>query len=1017
MPRTTAIEILAAVAIAVASLCLTSTGLRAQHRGTIAGEVFDSRTHRPLAWANVLVVGTGMGTMAMDDGRFVIDGVPVGTYQIKISVMGFRTVSRSNVVVNAGDTTELSFGLEETIVSQTPVIEVFGKKPMVEVGESHIATRKTAEEFKDMPLDNVYELMEHTAGVVRWGDQYYVQGSRPNEVQTQNDDVLVMDPLASGSIAIGRLAAAETEFIAGGMDAEYGNAQAAVFKIKTREGGKHFGGELRYMTDDFGRADRTYTNYDNLSLGFGGPTPIKDLRYYVSTEATFLDGENNSIERRREHKSSLFGWLKARDRMSHSLNLQSKLSWHRGGIKLTGEAIAQRSRREEYHHNWNVRGYARKVYYFQRLVATGTGQDVYTFGSISIQNAGPWIDDVNNPAKAPNPRLVVVEQLVRDAETGGQQMEVHKNFRAVDVNGVTILWDEAMTGGSQGGYRSWVLFEGFQFPFSRFSHEKEDSSFTFFNSASRTPEVRAANLQLKLAFNHNISDELLYTVRLSRLQFNLARDVDGKAPRDYASAGLPATLPSGSYLEGGVSQAAWYTDPDNPYFVTAYDYPAYTRRKSVQYLLRSDITSEKIRGHRTKMGFQFIYNDLNNDDRFFPAQQRRDPMDGTVQQGRNVNTFHNFNTEGAVYLQDKWEYEGLVANAGMRFEYFSTGNTDEVRIHNAEIDRDVEKYKTNWSPRLGVAFPISDRNKFFFHYGRFTQWASRSLLFATQDAIGALGTLGNPNLEPELTVSYQAGISHQFTENTVANFVIFNKDIFGLVSSTRVTDDSTGVQSLRYTNRTYASSRGLELALENRLTHRFGFEAYYTYSFADGVASDADFGRSADGLTHLPTDELPLDWDQRHTFNLTLRLQERNNWGATATYQFGSGLPWTPVDRFARLQDPKLENSRRHDAIHRLSLQGRKRFNIYGRELTLFVEGRNLLDQDILAPGGVTPQVTPNMVVAQMDNGSYLTETGRHGGAYLQDIDDDGVNDFVPVNDPTVFEQHRVWRVGFGFEF
>ena len=224
-------------------------------------------------------------------------------------------------------------------------------------------------------------------------------------------------------------------------------------------------------------------------------------------------------------------------------------------------------------------------------------------------------------------------------------------------------------------------------------------------------------------------------------------------------------------------------------------------------------------------------------------------------------------------------------------------------------------------------------------------------------------------------------------------------------------------QSFRWINRTYASSRGLEISLEKRLTRRFGFETYYTYAFADGVASDADFGRSAQGLTHLPTDELPLNWDQRHTFNVTLRMQERNNWGATAVYSFGSGLPWTPVDRFARLQDPKVENSNRLDQVHRLSIQGRKKFNVYGRELTLFFEGRNLFDQDILLPGEDAPSTFPGMEVAAMDGGSYLTETGRFGGAYLQDLDDDGRDDFVPVNDPTVFEQHRVWRLGFGFEF
>src|SRR6185295_13635291 len=99
---------------------------------------------------------------------------------------------------------------------------------------------------------------------------------------------------------------------------------------------------------------------------------------------------------------------------------------------------------------------------------------------------------------------------------------------------------------------------------------------------------------------------------------------------------------------------------------------------------------------------------------------------------------------------------------------------------------------------------------------------------------------------------------------------------------------------------------------------------------------------------------------------------DQNQWGATAIYSYGSGLPWTPVDRIARLQDPALENSRRLEPTHRLSLQGRKQFNVYGRALTLFFEGRNLLDDDVLLPGGTAPAAFPNLEAATTDGGSYL---------------------------------------------
>ncbi|UCH83952.1 MAG: TonB-dependent receptor [Candidatus Latescibacterota bacterium] len=1013
---------LAGALLMIALLCMASTSVLAQ-TGQISGTVVDSKTKQPLGYANIVIVGTTKGAMTLEDGKFNLTGVPVGTRTIKVMMMGYKPVERPGVVVNAGQTTELTFSLEQTIVSTTQVINVVGEREMVDVTSSEVKSSVTEEQVKEMPVDNVVDAVALKTGIVKTGDELHARGGRSGEIQMQIDGVPVDDPLGGGAIGVGMLGTQGSDFVAGGMDAEYGNAQSGVINIQTKEGGPVFGGEFRFFTDDFGRQDKTYTNFDRVMLGLGGPTPWRSVRYYVSGEATFFDGENNTVEPREETKVT--EWLKWRERMHHSYNLQTKVTWNKAPFKVTGEAIIQKSKFDTYEHNWNIKGYVQKVYLFQRLRSTNTGVDRFEFGGIWSEYEGQWLADVNDQTKQPNPRPVIVEKLVRDPETNEQQLIVYYNFRAVDIpipgrdEPITILWDEAVLDSDNQivGYRPWVLFEGFQFPQSQFSNFQDDSSYVFFNSASRTPETENTNLQLKLGFNHNIADDILYTINLSRVQFDQKRTVGGKAPEDYSTAGLPTTMPDGTYLQGGVSQAVWYTDSDNPYFITAYDYPFYRDRQSITWLLKSDLTSERWRGHRMKTGVQFIYNDLNQDDRIEPGRTRINPSEGTVQQGRNVNQFHNFNPEAAFYVQDKWEYEGMVVNAGLRLEYFSTGNNDEILVRSAEIEPVVEVNKFNWSPRLGFAFPITDRDKFFFHYGRFTQWPSHSYLFATQDAIGTFGTLGNPNLGEELTVSYQAGISHQFTTDIAGNFVVFSKDIYGLVSSTRVTDDSTNIQSIRYINKTYASSRGLEISLEKRLTKNFGFEAYYTYSFADGVASDADFGRSAEGLTHLPTDELPLSWDQRHTFNLTLRLQDRNNWGATAIYSYGSGLPWTPIDRFARLQDPTWENSRRLPQTHRLSVQGRKRFSIYGRELTLFFEGRNLLDEDILVPHGDAPGVFPNMVVAQMDGGSYLTETGRFGGAYLQDIDDDGRDDFIPVNDPTVWEQHRVWRIGFGFEF
>ena len=1017
--------------------------------GRLSGRVTEAETGSALPYANVVIVGTNMGGMTLTDGTFTIVGVPVGTYTIKVMMMGFKPEEETGVRVNASQTTRVDFKLITQIVGKTQEIVVEAEQVQIDVRSSDVKHRVSRAELMELPVDDVVEAIALKGGIVKTGDELHVRGGRDSEVQFQIDGVPVDDPLGGGMISVGMLGTSDSEIITGGMDAEYGNAQSAIVNISTREGGRSFEGQVRYMTDDFGRKDKTYTNYDRFSLGFGGPTGVRNITFYVSGEFTASDGENWAIWDRSNHMAGtpMSDIMSFAQRQSESYNVQGKLAWQvKPGMKLIGEAIYSHARSHGYLNNWNIEGYVQKVYRFTTLRASreSLADDARAFGPYVSVYHGPWIE--MSEAELEAMRIdyypgtleerrrtiypITIFTKVRDPNNpeAGAFIIRYDNFFARLVENIygeetEIIWEEQVINSEgQAEVQNKVLFEGFQNPDSKFSYFRDDSSFVYFNSAERTNVAISNNLNLKVALNHNINDNVLYTINLSRSQFDREVSVKDpvtgelKDPQEFLVAGLPTILPSGVFMLSGVSNAMWYSDPEYPYFVDAYDYPFYQDRSSVIYTVKGDITSQQWYGHVFRTGVQFIYNDLQDRAINRPGSVRR-MEDGTYMIGTSANVFHNFNPEASFYVQDKWEYQGMVVNAGVRFDFFSPGNNTEILISSAEIDPTVEKYKFQISPRLGFAFPITDKDKFHFHYGRFTQWPSRSFLFRTQDLVAGTGTLGNPNLDEELTVSYQAGVSHQFTETVAANFVVFNKDIYGLISSTRVTDEDLGIQGYRYINRTYASSRGMEVAINKRLSHHIGGEISYTWSFADGVASDADFGVTAQGLSHLPTQEMPLDWDQRHTLNVTLRLQDENKWGATVVYSFGSGLPWTPVDRFARRADPLWENSMRLDATHVINIQGRKKFNIYGQELTLFFEGRNLLNDDVLLPFGTAPFANPLMGNARMDGGSYLTETGNFGGAYLQDLDEDGIDDFTPVNDPTIWARHRQWRIGFGFEF
>ncbi len=215
-----------------------------------------------------------------------------------------RPLKQTGIRVDAGQTARVDFKLEEQIVGKTQEIVVEAEQVQIDVKSSDVKHSVSKSELQELPVDDVVEALALKGGIVKTGDELHVRGGRDGEVQFQIDGVPVDDPLGGGMISVGMLGTDDSQVITGGMDAEYGNAQSAIVNVSTREGGRTFEGQVRYMTDDFGRKDKTYTNYDRFSLGFGGPTGVNNLTFYVSGEFTASDGENWAIWGRDDHMSS-----------------------------------------------------------------------------------------------------------------------------------------------------------------------------------------------------------------------------------------------------------------------------------------------------------------------------------------------------------------------------------------------------------------------------------------------------------------------------------------------------------------------------------------------------------------------------------------------------------------------------------------------------------------------------------------------------------------------------------------
>jgi len=873
--------------------------------GKISGHV--SEHGDPVGYANVIVLGTKQGTATDENGNYVIGGVPVGTYQVKLLATGYDPVIQQ-AVVNANATTTLNFSVgSQKVVKQVEEIEVRAER-QIDVKSSSTKQTITAEKLREIPVDNLSQAIATKAGIVSEGGELHFRGGRGGEVKFQFDGVEATDPAFGGSANIANLAVAGTDVLSGGFDAEYGNALSGVVKVDTKEGTDRLSGEVRWDTDRYGDPTKTFDDFDRFTFGFGGPTPIKNLTYFATYEGTFQNAYPASGMDL--PKRSFLDFIQLGDRQANQVNTNFKLAYRvNSKNKVTLETINNRSVTTPMNYMWSRNGYVQVLY------------------------------DTTKTIGQPN-----------------------------------VLTPR---------YGSWA-------------GTKVDSTYQAENMADHVPTLDDRFQQFTMVWKDAMSDKSVLETRVASLNFNTTYSVGGKAPWEY-------DIQSPFYWNGNTV----YGSENNPYFATHGDFPQYFQRQTAIWTVKSDFTTKKWKQHTIKTGFEAKYNRIENLSLAAPSTE----INGLP--GNPRSEYTDYNPEGAAYLQDRWEFEGLVLNAGVRYDLFTPG----LQIPDADLKSGL-RYKDQFSPRLGIAYPVSDRDVLSFHYGWTYQTPAYSYVFENRGLSSSVGTKGNPDLEPETNIAYQAGVQHLFSRDVSGQFGVFFKDIYGLIT-VRQERASDGTLVNVYYNGDYASARGFEASLSKSFSHKFSADINYTYSIATGVASDPNDALAFfnGGKLYLPISEQPLAWDQRNTVSLNATVRDPGKWGFRFLWSYGSGFPFTPSFLNDRRPDPALENSRRLPSISRLTVDGDKFYKVWGQNVTLFVDARNVLDSKNIS--SLQENSYPNPYVNQSgdDYLIYYTATGRAGGAYQQDLNGDGNPDWVPLNDPRVFEEGRNVRMGISVTF
>lgn len=867
--------------VTLIGLLAASASMFGGNTGKIVGKVTDAQSGEGLISVNILVVGTTRGAVTDVDGKYTIIGIPIGSYTVRASQVGYQQVEISDVKIGADETTPLNFKLLSTAVEMKGVTVTADQQLVNNLSTSSTQTvsEKTIENIPN--VKSVEDVLRLQAGVVKQGNNTFLRGGRSNEVQYLVDGVPTNNILSndgplttagdntelakvyagiqsgtvgggSTSLSVSANAIQSVSVQTSGFDADYGNAQSGIVNIVTKSGSDRYAASTLFRTD---RVSSSNQNESYSSFSLGGPEPLSkyvlpglgvnipgQLTFFVNADIDRADGSNtfahndyyHPLERRVELNGFLGGILNGmgyryNDEQKNNFTFDSKISYNvSGSDQMFYKYSASLKSAHDFNNTWKYRA-----------------DSSLLKAALSIQHVYSWTHFL------------------------GQNSFLRMNLGEVEIHSGNDVAGTKPTDYST----AWRYRDPNDDGFNDLGSEQ-----TWFNELARIWSARIDfNSQVHPLHLLKAGFEVYYE------EINSTTIVDPTVPQQVNGVLTSPPFPFPDFQQG--------------------DYPGYGVFRSTinNYPNRGGLYLQdniEFSGLNLHVGLRYDYFDIGRQV-YYPDVIEK--WGGTLNPpGLPI---------GAERIDTSWVtdlgYNDVNDSTGHKISSTPKGLDDWTRF----------KYffAHGWlSPRLSIGYPVTDRIVFYFNYGHFLQFPDRENYFQNPTITTTGTSLGNPSLKPQRTVAYEAGFEDQFTDDMAFAVHAFYKDVFDYPQ----TFTREGYKYLR--NFDYASTRGFEFTFNQALTGNLSTSASYSYQIAKG--------RSSNSLASLFQPLLPresrLDFDQNHTANLLVsyRVSPKepgkffglpfiNNYGISFTWNFGSGFPYTPVYGRANARTLYLNNN------------------------------------------------------------------------------------------------------------
>ncbi|MCF6239272.1 MAG: TonB-dependent receptor, partial [Candidatus Marinimicrobia bacterium] len=259
-----------------------------------------------------------------------------------------------------------------------------------------------------------------------------------------------------------------------------------------------------------------------------------------------------------------------------------------------------------------------------------------------------------------------------------------------------------------------------------------------------------------LLYTHTLSPKLFYEITVGRFFINRHSAVQGKHWTEYEQT---SDIEPIKYFVTGIDGSIDISYGDK--FWDHGDAPDWYDYYSENYSFDLDLNYQPSQRHSFKTGFDHKRSELQVID-------IDSPWLGESGFGRNYD-FYNVTTDyGSIYFQDRITFDGMIANLGLRYDYWFPGQYLEDAVADSSVltitDAGRAKFyqdtfqlfgsgprgKGHLSPRLGISHPVTDSDVLYFNYGHFSQLPTFNYVYAKlrASAEATYQLFGNPNLNP-----------------------------------------------------------------------------------------------------------------------------------------------------------------------------------------------------------------------------------------------------------------------------